>query len=59
MLVYFQKILPSWAGRRSRDMRTPAVNAFGRCRSAVSPNVVRGTSFGADFVVRGFAAFVS
>ena len=59
MLVYFQKILPSWTGRRSRDVRTPTVNAFNRCRLAVTPNVVRGTTFGADFVVRGFVAFVS
>ena len=51
-------ILPSWTGRRSRDVRSPAVNAFYHIRSTVIPDMVRSTTFGADFVVRRFAAFV-
>ena len=58
VLVYFQKFLPWWTGRRSRVMRSATVNAFSRCRSTVTPNVVRGTTFGADFGVRRFLSFV-
>ena len=45
-------------GRRSRDVRSPAVNAFHHIRSTVTPYVVCGTTFRAYFVVRRFAAFV-
>ena len=51
-------ILPSWTGRRSRDVRSATVDAFNLFRGTVSPNVVRGTTFGANFVVNRFAAFV-
>ena len=57
MLVYFQKIFSSWTERRSRDVRSATVKAFNHCRSAVTPNVIRGTTFGANFVVRRFTVF--